>query len=497
METVWLEVSLIVLGIIANGFFAGTEIALVSSRKSRLTQLAQTGNIGASVALKLKDGPDSFLATIQIAITVVGTLASAVGGATAVEVLTPRLSILGGWAEPAALGIVILCITYFSLVIGELAPKAIALRNPERFAAFGARPILWLSRMAGGAVRLLTASTNVLLRVIGVSSTPESVFVSEDDVRYLVREGAARGVFEKVEQELVENVFRFTNTTVRELMVPRMKIQGLEVTTPPDEVLSKAAAIGHSWMPIYRGSVENIVGVVSIKDLLKAFVGGRRLELVDLAREPLFVPESADVSRLLRELQRMRQHLAMVVDEYGGIAGLVTVEDAVGRIVGEIRESDRGEAPFVRLPDGAILIDGTARVEEVTRSLGIPIEESPEYTTVAGYILTSLNTMPTVGATMTRDGYRWTVLHMDGPRIAKVKIEPVSPPQPSTLNAPDPRASKVALVTAAATFGTFGVALFFVADVSRFRVLRWSAGIMVVVIAVAIVVHLMRRRQNR
>jgi putative hemolysin len=161
----------------------------------------------------------------------------------------------------------------------------------------------------------------------------------------------------------------------------------------------------------YRGSVENTVGVVSIKDLLNAFVAGRRLELINLAREPLFVPESADVSRSLRELQRMRHHLAMVVDEYGGIVGLVTVEDAVGRIVGEIRESGRGEAPFVRLPDGS--------------SLGIPIEESPEYTTVAGYILTSLNAMPAVGATMTRDGYRWTVLQMDGPRIAKVKIEPV------------------------------------------------------------------------
>jgi putative hemolysin len=431
MESMWLEVFLIVLGIIANGFFAGSEIALVSSRKSRLTQLAQAGNIGASVAVKLKDAPDAFLATIQIAITVVGTLASAVGGATAVEVLTPRLSALGAWAEPVALGIVILGITYFSLVIGELAPKAIALRDPERVAAFVARPILWLSRIAGGAVRLLTVSTNIVLRMLGISGTPQSVFVSEDEVRYLVREGAARGVFEKVEQELVENVFKFTDTTVRELMVPRVNIQGLEVTTPPDEVLSKAAAIGHSWLPVYRGSVENTVGVISIKDLLAAFVAGRRLELTELVREPVFVPESADVSRLLRELQRTRQHLAMVVDEYGGIVGLVTIDDAVGRIVGEIRERHigPGEAVMVRLPNGSILMDGTARVEDVKRRFGIPIEESSEYATVAGFILTSLNDIPSVGATMTRDGYRWTVLQVDGPRVAKVKVEPVAPPQ--------------------------------------------------------------------
>jgi len=320
-------------------------------------------------------------------------------------------------------------------VLGELVPKAIALRNPERFAALAARPIQWLSRVAGGAVRLLTASTNVLLGVAGISSKPESVFVSEEDVRYLVREGAARGIFEKVEHELVENVFRFTDTTVRELMVPRMNIQGLEVTTPPEDVLARAAAIGHLWMPVYRGSLENTLGVVSIKDLLKAFVAGHPLELSQLAREPLFVPESADVSRLLRELQRNRQHLAIVVDEYGGIAGLVTVDDAVGRIVGEIRESGRADASIVRLPDGAMVIDGTTRVEELVHNLGIPIEMSSEYTTVAGFILTSLNALPAVGATLTRHGYRWTVLQMDGARIAKVKIERGSSPQPSSVNA--------------------------------------------------------------
>jgi putative hemolysin len=285
--------------------------------------------------------------------------------------------------------------------------------------------------VARAAVRILTGSTTVLLRVLGLSSTAESVFVSEDDVRYLVREGAARGVFEKVEQELIENVFRFTDTTVRELMVPRVNIKGLEVATPPEEVLSKVAAAGHSWMPVYRGSVENTVGVIGIKELVTAVVAGRRLELVELVREPVFVPESANVSRLLRELQRTRQHLAMVVDEYGGVAGLVTVEDAVGRIVGAIREkqSGPGEPSIVRLPDGAILADGAVRIEDVRRKVGISLEESPDYATIAGFILASLNTIPSLGTTMVRDGYRWTILEVDGPRIAKVKIEPMRSPQ--------------------------------------------------------------------
>jgi putative hemolysin len=427
METVWLEFALIVLGIVANGFFAGAEIALVSSRTSRLTQLAHTGSRGAAIALKLKEAPDIFLATIQIAITVVGTLASALAGATAVDVLTPRLSVLGAWAQPVALAMVILVITYVSLVVGELAPKAVALRDPERVAAATARVILWIGRLAATAVRLLTASTNALLRLLGISMTPQSVFVSEDEVRYLLREGTARGVFDKVEQELVENVFRFTDTTVRELMVPRVNIQGLEITTPPDEVLAHATAIGHSWLPVYRGSVENTVGLVSIKDLLATLVAGRPLDLVELAREPLFVPESAFVSRLLRELQRTRYHLAMVVDEYGGLVGLVTVDDVVGRIVGEIRErpDGPGETPILKLPDGGALVDGTARIDDLRRRLDIAIEESPAYTTVAGFILTALNAIPAAGTSLTRDGYRFTVVELDGPRIAKVRIEPV------------------------------------------------------------------------
>jgi len=425
MESVSFELILIALGIIANGFFAGSEIALVSSRKSRLTQLAHAGNVGASIAMRLKDTPDTFLATIQIAITVVGTLASAVGGATAVDVLTPRLSALGSLAQPVALGIVILVITYFSLVVGELVPKAIALRDPERAAAFVARAIHWLSRIAAGVVRILTASTNAVLRLLGVSIRPESMTVSEEEVRYLLREGAARGVFEAVEQQLVENVFDFTETTVREIMVPRVKIEGIDATTPPEEVPARVAVLGHSWLPVYRGALEHIVGVVSIKDILSAVVAGQPLELTTLAREPLFVPEIANVSRLLRELQRTRQHLAIVVDEYGSVVGLVSVEDAVGRIVGEIREraAAPGEPAMRRLPDGSVVVDGMVRIEDLKRGCDIPVEESSDFTTVAGFILTALNAVPIAGATLTRDGYRWTVLQMEGPRIAKVKIE--------------------------------------------------------------------------
>jgi len=251
METIWLELVLIAVAILANGFFAGSEIALVSSRISRLAQLRQEATTGAAKAMSLKERPEAFLATIQIAITAVGTLASAVGGAAAVEALTPWLAGLGlpgakEWAGPVALGIVVLLITYVSLVIGELAPKAVALRNPERIACLVAPAVFWLSRISSAVVRALTASTNAVLRVLGQGTAQESPFTSEEEVRYLVRQGAAKGIFEKVEEELVHNVFEFADTTVREIMTPRPHIQGLDMATPAEEVLRRAVAIGHS-----------------------------------------------------------------------------------------------------------------------------------------------------------------------------------------------------------------------------------------------------------
>jgi putative hemolysin len=428
MEDVWLELILIGCGILANGFFAGAEIALVSARVSRLTQLRQETRPGAAEALALKQAPESFLATIQIAITTVGTLASAVGGATAVEALTPFFAsagIPGGWARPVALGLVIVALTYVSLVIGELAPKALALRDPERLACLVARPIRWLSRVSGVAGRILTASTNALLRLVGVGKADESLFVSEDEVRYLVTVGAAKGIFERVEAELVHSAFEFADTTVREIMVPRPNIRGLDIATRPDEVLARAADIGHARIPVYRESIETPVGVVTMKDLLGTAARGAPLALEALVRPILFVPEFARISVLLKEFQRTRQSLAIVVDEYGGVVGLVTVEDVLEEIVGEIREEQEPAGlPYVtRLPDGSYVLDGTAPVRELRAKLSLPLEESPDYSTVAGFLLDRLQGIPRPGASVAASGHRWTVVDVDGPRITKVKVQ--------------------------------------------------------------------------
>ncbi len=430
METIWLELVLIAVAILANGFFAGSEIALVSARISRLVQLRQEATTGAAKAMSLKENPGGFLATIQIAITAVGTLASAVGGATAIEALTPWLTGLGlpgaeDWAEPVALGIVILAITYASLVIGELAPKAVALRNPERMACLVAPVISWLSRVSAVVVRVLTMSTSAVLRVLGQGRVQESPFISEEEVRYLVREGTAKGIFEKVEEELVHNVFEFADTTVREIMTPRPHIQGLDIATPAGEVLQKAAEIGHSRIPVYRDTEEQPVGIVLMKDLLRAAAEGAPPSLSDLTREPLFVPETAWISFLLREFQRHRQNLAFVVDEYGGVVGLVTLEDVLEEIVGEIREEGEATAPAFahRLADGSYVLDGLASIRDVRAQLALPVEESETYHTVAGFLIDTLRAIPKPGASVTAGGHRWTVVEMNGPKIVKVKVE--------------------------------------------------------------------------
>jgi putative hemolysin len=434
METMWLETWLIFLAILANGFFSGSEIALLSARPARLAQLRDEGVRGASDALALKREPETFLATVQIAITLVGTLASAVGGAAAVEAFTPWLEGLplpgaARWAEPVSLGFVILAITYASLVIGELVPKAVALRNPERAAALVAPAIQAIIRAAAWPSRGLTRSTRVMLTLIGLRDAPTPPLVSEEEIRYLVREGATQGVLERHESDLVDRVFRFTDTPVRAVMVPRSRVLALELDTPPEAVLSRAATINRARIPVIRGSLDDVAGVIVIKDLLRAVATGKAPVLAELLHPPLFVPKTARTSEVLRTLQRSHQNLALIVDEYGQTVGLVTVEDLIEEIVGEIRgEREPSELPYLkRLPDGSLLIDGAATVHDLRVAVGVPIEESADYQTIAGFMLAALNTVPQPGASVSRSGYTFTVEKMDGPRIAALRVRRSDP----------------------------------------------------------------------
>jgi putative hemolysin len=430
MEAIWLEVVLIVVAIIANGFFSGAEIAMVSARPTRLIQLRDEGVPGAQRALDLKRTPETFLATVQIAITLVGTLASAVGGATAVEALTPQLAALPvpgaeRWAGPVALGVVIVVITFASLVIGELAPKALALRNPERVACSVAPALHVIARLATAPNRVLTLATQAVLRLLGQRAAAAPPPVSEEEVRILVQEGAAQGIFEHHEAEFVRRIFAFTDTPVRSIMTPRPNIRGLDVAMPPEEILRAAAAHERSRLPVFRESIDEPVGFVTIKDLFAVVARGEALTLDQLIRPALFVPEMMPVGKLLREFQRRHANLALVVDEYGQVVGLITIEDVIEEIVGEVREEDEGPTlPFAtRLPDGSYIIDGTASIRDLREHAGLPMEESSRYQTLAGFILDRLGTVPSPGTTLRAAGHLWTVLEVDGPRILKMKAQ--------------------------------------------------------------------------
>jgi putative hemolysin len=287
-------------------------------------------------------------------------------------------------------------------------------------------------KLCGGLRILCTASLTTvlwLLRQPRLAELASTVAITEEDVTTMVREGAERGIFEEVEHELIEGVFEFTDTAAREIMIPRVRIQALEIATPPDEVIRKMGDNGHSRVPIYRGDLDHVVGVLYFKDLLRVISEERPWTLRSLLHQPLFVPETVQISRLLRTLQQRRLNMAMVVDEHGGVAGLVTVEDLLEQLVGEIADEDEPppNAQIVQLPDGSLVIQGSVPLSDLYERFDLPVEASSDYQTLAGLLLARLGRVPQGGETIVEQGYRFTVVDMDGPRIVRIKVEPYTP----------------------------------------------------------------------
>jgi putative hemolysin len=429
-ETLWFEVGLILFLIFANGFFAAAEIAVIATRKSRLDTLVEKGIRSAPIVARLKNEPDRFLATVQIGVTVVGTLASAVGGAAAIEYIKPVIESLPvpgivQWSQILAIVAVALPIAYLSLVIGELVPKSLALRYSEQIALFVARPIDFLSRLTSIPVKILTASSNAVLRLFGGKSAEGASFISEEEVKSLIREGAARGIFGETEKELIHSVFEFVDTPVKAVMVPRTEIHAIDVNAPAEEVLRSFIESGFSRIPVYEDEMDQIVGFLYNKDVFRAFQEKGDFRIRDLMHRPFFVPSSLPISQLLKEMQRRRISMAMVVNEFGEIEGLATIEDLLEEIVGEIRdESDREErGPVERLPDGSMVIQGSALLKDLKSDYHLPFEESPDYMTLAGFVLAKLKRIPRGGEKVEYNGYRLTIVDMEGRRILKVKLE--------------------------------------------------------------------------
>ena len=427
--TLVLETLFILLLILINGFFSASEVAVISLRRSRIQELADAGEGRASTIQRLKDDPDRFLATIQIGITLVGTLASAVGGALAVKAAHPLLDHLPGvglrvGGELIALGLVVLIITYLTVVFGELVPKSRALRHGERVALKIARPLEILSRWFSFLARPLTASSHLILSPFGVAPHAAGSFVSEEEIKLMVREGKEKGIFDQTEQDLIHSVFEFSESSVRKVMIPRARIDALELETPLEEALKFIVETGHSRYPVYRKSLDDVCGVLYYKDLLRLQLENRPASLGAIIHPVYFVPETMQVSQLLKELQRRRMSLAIVVDEHGGVDGLVTIEDLIEEIVGEIHdEYDTAGKPVERLKDGSLIIDASLSIKDLQDEYGLPFPEATEYETLAGFMLSQLQRMPKGGDIITYQGMKLTVVDMEGRRIARIKVE--------------------------------------------------------------------------
>lgn len=430
VENFWLEAILILILIFANGFFASAEIAVIAMRKSRIDALVEKGVKSAAAVARLKSDPDRFLATVQIGVTVISSLASAIGGAAAIGYLKPQIAsapipLIARWAEAIALLIVVLPISYLSLVLGELVPKSLALRFSEQIACFAARPIELLARANSLFVKLLTASSNFVLRLFGGREAESASFISVDEVKSLIREGAAKGIFNETEKELIHSVFEFTDTPVKAVMKPRTEIHAIDVHASLPEVAKNFVDSGFSRIPVYDGDLDKIIGILYNKDVFKALQENSDFRIRDHLHPAFFVPSTLPISELLKQLQRRRLGMVLVVNEFGEIEGIATLEDLVEEIVGEIRdEYDREErGPVERLPDGSMVIQGSALLKDLKADFGLPFEDSPDFHTLAGFILAKLKRIPRGGEWVEETGYKLTIVDMEGRRIVKIKLE--------------------------------------------------------------------------
>ncbi|MBZ0157916.1 MAG: hemolysin family protein [Alphaproteobacteria bacterium] len=424
----WLEIFLIAIFIFINGFFAASEIAVVTIRRTRIKQLVEEGNSNAKTLSKLREEPDRFLATIQFGVTLAGALASAIGGAAAVEVIKPILNtvplpFIAHSSEAIAIGAVVLVITYFSLVFGELIPKSLALSNPEGIGLLTAPLIDKIAKLGIFFIRILTVSTNIMLRPFGKKAFTERAYISEEEVKLLIEEGGEQGVFEPEEKELIHSVFEFTDTSVKEVMIPAPQMVILSIGMSVDEAKTLISEEKFSRYPVIGRDINDIRGILYAKDFYNILSRTEKLDIHRIIKPPFFVPETMKISILLREMQKRRVHMAIVIDEYGAVSGLVTLEDLLEEIVGEIRDEYDTESPVITLNDGSMIIDASISVRDLNEDYHVEIPESNDYETLGGFIVTHLQRIPRTGDTVNIDSKTLKVVEMVAQRIAKVKLE--------------------------------------------------------------------------
>jgi len=425
------ELGAILLLVLANGFFALSEFSIIASRRSRLKQKIAQGKRGAAAAEKLREQPDRFLATIQVGITMFGTIAGVFGGATIVGPLRDLLEnapipAIQQAARPASVAIVAVGITITSVILGELVPKYIALSNPERFARYVAPPITLFIRFTWFFSAILTVISNFILRLLGINRTQGDPSVTEDEINLMIFEGKQHGIFDETEERLIKSVFDFADSTVRRAMTPRTDVVGLPITTEAHEIIDTVIREGYSKYPIYEGNIDKIIGVLYTRDLVLQKLNPDLIILRDLMRKPTYVPDSMPLSTLLREFQRKKNQFAVVLDDYGGTAGIITLEDILEELVGEIQdEDDREEAPLVRHSDKIAYADGSVWPGAVNELMDTRLPED-RAETLAGLVIDHLGRLPSKDDTVIIADMKITILTLVENRLTRLKLERIA-----------------------------------------------------------------------
>ena len=427
----FLEILIIFVLILINGFFAMSEIALVSSRKVRLEQRAESGDRGAADALELTKSSNRLLSSVQIGITLVSMFTGVLGGATLANQLTTvliKIPWLAHSANAVSLVLVVLLTTYFSLVLGELIPKRLGMNNPEKIASRVAGVMDFISKISAPIVRLLTASTDLGLRLLGVSPNQEPP-ITEEEIKGLVEEGTQVGVFKEAEQDMIEGVFRLNDRLINAIMTPRTEIEWLDLEDPAQVLLDEVIHSSHSRFPVANGSLDEVVGILNARDLLEQHLTNQQFDLLALVQKPLFVPENTPASRVLEMVRQSGLHEALVIDEYGGLLGLVTLFDVLEAIVGELpAQDDHSEPEVIRREDGSYLLDGLLPIDELKELFDLdelPEEEKIGFQTLGGFMMNQLGHIPGSGQKFQYQNLNFEVVDMDSRRVDKVLVTPV------------------------------------------------------------------------
>lgn len=426
-----IDILIILLLIVANGVFSGAEIAIISARRHRLEQLAEKGKRSARMALRLADSPNQFLSTVQIGITLIGILSGAVGGATValkLSSLLEKVVFLAPYSQVLSFSVVVAIITFLSVVIGELVPKRLALANPEQLACAVAPSMRWLARVGAPVVHLLSSSTETLVRLLGVPTTNQPE-ITEDEIKALFRQGTDSGVFEEVEHDMVQRVLRLGDRSIKSLMTPRTDIAWLDIEEPLDESIQEILQSTHSCFPVAQGSLDECIGLVRLRTLLVAKLNGKPINLQEQLQPPLFVAESTRALAILEQFKRSGIHIALVTDEFGGVSGLVTLNDLMEGIVGDIPSVNDDASPLVvTREDGSLLVNGSLDLDTLAELIDqdiFGIDQEGRYHTLAGFVMHVLERIPREADHFEWQGYHFEVIDMDGKRVDKLLVTPI------------------------------------------------------------------------